>query len=150
VDHHLVILKKPYLDLIVSGRKTIELRLGKGRQGAFGHVHPGDGLFLKVSSGPVLATATVADVKYYEELTPQRIVQIKRQYNSGIVGDAAVWESMMDRRYGFLTWLRDVRRIAPIWIDKKDWRAWVVLSKGKDFGLLSRIGLWETADACDA
>jgi len=24
----------------------------------------------------------------------------------------------------------------PVWIDKKDWRAWVVLSDRKDFGLL--------------
>jgi ASC-1-like (ASCH) protein len=144
VNHHLVILKKPYLNLIVSGRKTIELRLGKGRRGAFGHVYRGDRLFLKVSSGPVCAVATVADVKYYEDLTPQRIVQIRQQYNDRIMGGDAVWESMMDRRYGFLTWLRDVRPITPIQIDKKDWRAWVVLSKGKDFGLLGRTGLWES------
>lgn len=150
MNHHLVILKKQYLDLIVSGQKTIELRLGKGRRGAFGRVQPGDGLFLKVSSGPVCATATAADVKYYEDLTPQRIVQLKQQYNDQIMGGDAVWESMMDRRYGFLTWLRDVRRIAPIRIDKKDWRAWVVLSRGKDFGLLDRTGLWETANARDA
>jgi ASC-1-like (ASCH) protein len=142
VNYHLVILKKPYLDLIVSGRKTIELRLGKGRRGAFGRVQPGDGLFLKVSSGPVRATATVADVKYYEDLTPQQILQIKQQHNDRIMGGDAVWEDMMGRRYGFLTWLRDVRPIAPIWIDKKDWRAWVVLTRGRDFGLLDRVGLW--------
>ena len=150
MNYHLVILKKPYLDLIVSGRKTIELLLSKGRQSAFGRVHPGDRLFLKVSSGPVCAVATVADVRYYEGLTPPQIVQIKRQYNDQIMGGDAIWESVMNRRYGFLTWLRDVQTIDPIRIDKKDWRAWAVLSPGKDFGLLGRAGLWENANACHA
>jgi len=138
VNEHLVILKKPYLDLILSGRKTIESRLTRARGEAFGRVRPGDKLFLKVSAGPVYATATVADVRYYEDLTPQRVAEIKQQYSQQIGGDDAVWESKIDCRYGFLVWLRDVRRIAPIRIQKKDWRAWVVLTPGKDFGLLTR------------
>jgi hypothetical protein len=28
----------------------------------------------------------------------------------------------------------------PVRIDKKDWRAWVVLRPGKDFGLLDAAG----------
>jgi ASC-1-like (ASCH) protein len=141
MNHHLVILKKLYLELIVSGRKTIELRLSTGRSRLFGRVQPGDGLFLKVSAGPVCARATVADVKCYETLTPPRIARIKRQYNDRIMGGDAVWESLMDRKSGLLVWLRDVRRIEPIRIEKKDWRAWVVLNEGKDFGLLDKTGV---------
>ena len=148
MKHHLVILKKPYLDLILSGRKTIELRLSKGRQPAFGRVCPHDRLFLKLSAGSVCGAAAVAHVECYEDLTPQGIVQIKQRYNAEIMASDAVWESVMDRRYGFLVWLRDVRRIPPIRIDKKDWRAWVVLTPGEDFGLLDKAGLWDNADAC--
>jgi ASC-1-like (ASCH) protein len=140
MSDHLVILKRAYLELILSGRKTIELRLSRGRSPLVGRVQPGDGLFLKVSAGPVCAKATVADVRCYETLTPVLIAQIKRQYNDQILGGDAVWESMMDRKSGVLVWLRDVRPIEPIRIEKKDWRAWVVLSKGKDFGLLDRTG----------
>ncbi|OHB66975.1 MAG: hypothetical protein A2Y77_17000 [Planctomycetes bacterium RBG_13_62_9] len=150
MNHHLVILKKPYLELILSGRKTVELRLSKRRQPAFGRVHQGDRLLLKVSSGPVRGAATVADVKFYDDLTPERIVHIRQQYNNEIMGGDAIWQSMMHCRYGFLVRLRDVRRIEPIRIGKKDWRAWVVLKQGKDFGLLDRMRLWETTDACDA
>jgi ASC-1-like (ASCH) protein len=150
VNYHLVILKKPYLELILSGRKTIELRLSKGRQPAFGRVQPGDRLLLKVSSGPVCGAAIVADVRFYDDLTPERIVHIRQQYNNEIMGGDAIWQSLMDCRYGFLVWLRDVRRIEPIRIDKKDWRAWVVLKEGRDFGLLDRMRLWETTDACNA
>ena len=139
MNYHLVILKKPYLDLILSGQKTVESRLTRAKGEAFGRVRPGDTLFLKVSSGPVCALATVAEVKYYEDLTPGRIVEIKEQYNEQIMGGDAVWQSKTDCRYGFLVWLRDVRRIAPIRIEKKDWRAWVVLKPGKDFGLLGTL-----------
>jgi hypothetical protein len=46
---------------------------------------------------------------------------------------------MRDCRSGFLVWLADVRRIEPIRLDKKDWRAWVLLKEGRDFGLLSHV-----------
>jgi ASC-1-like (ASCH) protein len=133
---HLVILKKPYLDLILAGEKTIELRLTRAKRPACGRVLCEDRLFLKQSGGPVCGLATVRDIEYYEDLTPERIMQIKQRHNGQIRGDDAVWESMMDRKSGFLVWLSDVRRIEPVLINKKDWRAWVVLTEGKDFGLL--------------
>jgi len=142
MNTHLVILKKPYLDLILSGVKTIESRLTKGKTAAFGRVQAGDKLFLKASGGPVCATATVAEVQYYPNLTPPQIVEIKQQYGHQIGGSDTVWETLMDRTCGFLVWLGDVRPIEPVRLEKKDWRAWVVLTKEKDFGLL-------TEDAAD-
>jgi hypothetical protein len=140
---HLVILKKPYLDLILGGEKTIELRLTRAKRPACGPVSPGNRLLLKASAGPVCGRATVADVNYYSDLTPERIAEIRRRYGEQIGGDDAVWESMMDCRSGFLVWLADVRRIEPIRIYKKDSRAWVLLKEGRDFGLLSQTQLWE-------
>jgi hypothetical protein len=138
MNYHLVILKKPYLDLIRSGRKTVELRLTRARRVPGPRAMAGDRLFLKGSGGPVCAVATAAEVRYYEDLTPERIAEIWRQYNEQIGGDDAVWQSMMDCRSGFLVWLRDVRPVEPVRIEKKDWRAWVVLTPEKNFGLLNR------------
>lgn len=138
MNHHLVILKKPYLDLILSREKTIESRLTKRKTAAFGRVQAGDKLFLKASGGPVCATATASAVKYYPSLTRSQIVEIKQRYGREIGGSDAVWERLTDRKCGFLVWLSDVRPIAPVRIEKKDWRAWVVLTEEKDFGLLSR------------
>ncbi len=137
MNYHLVILKKPYLDLILSGHKTIESRLTKAKTHAFGRVFPGDKLFLKISAGPVCATATAAEVKYYPSLTPADIAEIKRRYGQDIGGTDALWERMMDRTCGFLVWLTDVQPIEPVRIEKKDWRAWVVLTPEKNFGLLT-------------
>ncbi len=135
-NYHLVILKKPYLDAILEGHKQIESRLTKTRHGAFGRVLVGDTLFLKVSSGPVCATATVTAVKNFENLTPGQIIEIKQPYNHYIKGSDEYWDSKMDCRFGFLAWLGDVKPIEPVRIHKKDWRAWVVLTEKENFGLL--------------
>lgn len=136
-NYHLVILKKPYLDAILSGRKKIESRLTITKRYAFGRVFPGDKLFLKRSSGPVCATVTAAAVKNFQNLTPKQITEIKQKYNHHILGSNEYWQSKGNCKYGFLVWLRDVRAIEPMRINKKDWRAWVVLTEKEDFGLLN-------------
>ncbi len=140
-NYHLVILKKPYLDMILEGRKRIELRLYKTRHPAFGRVFAGDKLFLKISSGPVCATATVEAVKKFEDLTPGRILELKQQYNHDIGGDDEHWRSKMDCKYCILIWLKDVKAIEPVRISKKDWRAWVILTEKKHFGLLKNAAI---------
>jgi len=140
-NYHLVILKKPYLDMILEGRKRIELRLYKTKHPAFGRVFAGDKLFLKISSGPVCATATVEAVKNFENLTPGGILDLKRRYNHDIGGGDEHWQSRMDCKYCLLVWLKDVKTIEPVRISKKDWRAWVVLTEKNDFGLLKNAAI---------
>lgn len=134
-NYHLVILKQPYLKAILEGRKKIELRLTRSRRHGFGHVFTGDKLFIKESSGPVCATAVVEKIKNYQNLTPEKILEIKQQYNQQIGGNDEYWHSKMDSKFAFLVWLKDVKSIEPMRIRKKDWRAWVVLSEKENFGL---------------
>ena len=134
--NHLVILKKPYLDAILAGRKKNESRFTKSRQYACGRVSAGDKLFLKESSGPVCATAMVKAVRKFDNLTPEQIIGIKERYNHHILGSEEYWQSKNDSRFGFLVWLDDVKSTEPVRINKKDWRAWVVLTEKENFGLL--------------
>ena len=136
--YHLIILKKAYLDAILAGRKKIEARFTKTKRHALGKVLSGDKLFLKVSSGPVCATAIVVKVKNFEYLTPKQILELKRKYNHHIGGSDRYWQSKAKCRYGFLVWLKDVKSIKPVQIHKKDWRAWVVLTEKENFGLLKK------------
>lgn len=140
-NSHLVILKKPYLDAILEGRKRIESRIYKAKGHGFGRFFAGDKLFLKLSSGPVCATATVAAVKHFQNLTPEKILELKQRYNGEIDGNDEYWRDKMDCTCGFLVWLKDVGTIEPIMISKKDWRAWVVLTEKENFGL---PGIWES------
>ena len=143
-NYHLVILKKPYLDAILDGRKHVESRINKTKQHAFGRVLTGDILFLKLSSGPVCGMATVEAVKNFENLTPKQITEINEQYNGYIQGSDEYWHSKADCKFGFLVWLKDVRVIEPVRIHKKDWRAWVVLTEKENFGLLK---IWAAKNA---
>ena len=135
-NYHLVILKRPYVEAILTGRKKVESRFSKSRCPPFAQVKVGDKLFLKESSGPVCATATVAQVRHFENLSRHQISQIKERYDHLICGSDEYWQSKADCALGVLLWLVDVCKIEPVRIAKKDWRAWVVLTEKKHFGLL--------------
>jgi len=137
MNYHLVILKKPYLDAILAGRKTVESRFYRTKHRWLSQISAGDKLFLKASSGPVMATATVAEVRYFDNLTPQQIAELKKQYNQQICGDEQYWQEKVNSRFGILCWLKDVRPITPRFIHKADWRDWVVLTKTEHFGLIN-------------
>jgi ASC-1-like (ASCH) protein len=137
MNYHLAILKKPYLDSILNGRKTIESRFYQTKHKWLAQVSSGDKLFLKASSGPVMATAAIAAVKYFDNLTAQQIADLKKQYNQHILGDNLYWQEKKNARFGILCWLKDVKPIAPRFISKADWRAWVVLTQNEHFGLLT-------------
>lgn len=137
MNNHLVILKKPYLDAILAGRKTVESRFYKTRQYWLSRVAAGDKLFLKDSSGPVRATAVVTEVKIFDNLTGPQIAELKQQYNQVIVGDDLYWREKSNSQFGILVWLKDVKAITPRFIKKADWRAWVVLSRDESFGLIN-------------
>ncbi len=136
MNHHLAILKKQYLDAILAGRKTIESRFYQTKQKWLSQVNAGDKIFLKASSGPVMATAIVDKVKCFENLTAGQIAQMQKQYNQQILGDEQYWREKAKSRYGALVWLKDVQPIPHLSIKKFDWRAWVVLTPKKNFGLL--------------
>ncbi len=138
-NYHLAILKKEYLDKILAGSKKIELRLTKTAVLPFGCAAAGDTLFLKESSGPVCAVAQVFAVKEFNDLTPTKIIQLKKQYNNLICGADAYWQFKSDSQFAVLLWLKNIRSIASVRIYKKDWRAWVVLKKPNDYGLIDRL-----------
>lgn len=136
INFHLVILKKLYLEAILQGQKRLEARLTKTKRPFFGNVHTGDILFLKQSSGYVCAKAKVEKALHLENLTPEKIQSLKDQYNGQILAEDSFWNERMHSKYGLLVWLKDVEAIEPVRIAKRDWRAWVVLTKTKNFGLI--------------
>jgi ASC-1-like (ASCH) protein len=137
-NYHLAILKKPYLNAILTGRKTIESRFTRARHTFISQVRQGDTLFLKVSSGPVCGRASVAAVKHFEDLTPAKMAEIESRYNKHILGNREYWRGKSESKYGFLAWLEEVQPIRPIEITKRDWRSWVVLTEEENFGLLKK------------
>jgi ASC-1-like (ASCH) protein len=132
---HLAILKRPYLNAVLDGKKTIEARLTKTKRQPFGQIDVGDFVYLKRASGPICATAKVSAVKIYENLSRLEISKIKKLYNKQICGNQSYWQSKSDSRYALLIWFEDVKEISSVNISKKDQRAWVILRKDLNYGL---------------
>ena len=82
----------------------------------------------------------------YKDLTPVKINQLKAMYNHVVWGTDDYWEMKSESKYAVFVWLKNVKRINPIIIEKKDWRAWVVLREEKDFGLLSSSDIVDQPD----
>jgi ASC-1-like (ASCH) protein len=135
VRSHLVVLKREYLEGLLGGEKRIEARLTKTRRAPFGRIGRGDRLFFKVSSGLVLARGEVGRVLEFENLDGEGVAKLRGEYDGDIRGSDEYWADKRDSKWAVLVWVENVEAIGPMRIDKKDWRAWVVLSEKENFGL---------------
>lgn len=109
---HVAIIHPEYLELILGGRKRVEVRLSRNRCTPFGRVAPGDLVYFKARSGGFGARATVDGVDEFEDLTPLLVAMVFRRYNALACGDAACWLSKQHARFGTIVHLASVRSTA--------------------------------------
>lgn len=130
---HVAIIQRPYDQLILEGRKTIECRLTRQRRPPFGAVVPGERLYLKRSGGSFFGVAVADRVWMSDSLTPRAVRELKERYNERIHGADEYWKQRETARYGTLIWLRQVVpcTVAPPYRPQK-MRAWYVLDDGAD------------------
>lgn len=129
MSHHLVILKKIYLDRILLGTKTTECRLSETRRAPFQKVCRGDTLWLKQSGGAIRGKARVRSVRYIHPISKTTLVTILKKHRKTIQVDRQFLKRHSKVRYGSLIHLSYVRIIKPILIQKNNQLAWVVLSE---------------------
>jgi len=139
---HIAVLKKKYLDMILNGSKTVEVRLLKTRRPPYGVVCIDDIVLLKESGGLVLGHARVADVRYYAKQDGVDFAQILKRYSDCIGGDITDYlKSKQDSKYMALIFLSDIKRYRKgIGIEKKDRRSWVVVGWLLDGKNVKKIG----------
>lgn len=108
---HVVILHDQYLQAILDGRKTIEMRLTITNRVPYESVEVGERLYFKRSGGPFRGTGLVDHVMFMGDLTPRDISRIRRDYNEWIGGSGDFWISRRAARFCTLIWVRDVEPI---------------------------------------
>ena len=130
---HVAILKKPYIDLVVDGQKTVESRLTQNALPPYRMIQLGERIYFKESCGPFRAMGVADTVEFHEGLTPSEVNAIRRKWNDRICGDDAYWKLKANRRYASLISLRDVEPIdfAPRFT-KSNGLAWFVLDETCD------------------
>lgn len=106
---HVAILRPPYPQLILDGRKTIESRLTKADLVPFNAISPGERIFIKQTSGPFIATAIAGDVHFFDKLTRDKIAALKARFNDRVCGDDAFWQWKRDSNFATFIELKDVQ-----------------------------------------
>lgn len=96
---HVAVVKCNYIELILAGKKTAELRLTRSRGAPHGRVVAGDRLYFKQSSGPVRATAVVSRVESFEDLTPELVERLDRDTAETVRGAPEFFAERRDARY---------------------------------------------------
>lgn len=125
---HIVILKKKYFDMILSGKKTIESRFSLNKSAPYGKVNVGDELLLKVTGGDVTAVAKVKAVEYYE-LYPELVNKIRVRYGKEIGSTKlSEWMDTMTKNYCTLVWFEDVKQIDPISVKRSCGSGWIIIN----------------------
>ncbi len=128
--HHLVIVREPYLKLLLSGKKKIECRLSTNRQPPYMAVTPGDLLWLKLPSRAIRAVATVGEVQFRTARCGAELTRWVRRFQKHIRAEDSFFDGADDRaRYASLIGIESVIAIGPMPLYKTDQRAWVVLDK---------------------
>jgi hypothetical protein len=126
---HVAILRRPYLDLILAGRKTIESRLTQTAMPPFGAIVPGERVFLKVSAGPFMATALATHVECHDGLTPAKVDSLRRRLDTAVCGGHAYWHSKRFSRYATFVTLGEVEPIDVGPAYPKSMKAWHVVDE---------------------
>jgi hypothetical protein len=112
--NHLVILRQPYLDLILAGVKTVESRLSCRRHPAAGRCRPGDVLYLKQAGGDVRARATVARVVEVNDIPPGGVAALAEEWGERVAGtgpDDPYWRAKRHARHALFIELANVEPV---------------------------------------
>ena len=125
---HLAILRQTFLNMILSGEKTIESRWSMHKIAPYNKLSIGDEILLKETSKDVIATAKVKDFKYFE-LTPKIADEIKQKYDKEIgVYKFENWENYRNKKYCTLIWLENVEKVKPFKVKRSNGAGWIVIN----------------------
>lgn len=127
---HLAIFLKGVAEKILSGEKSIELRLTQSRLPPYGVIAKNDEIYLKNAGGLILGKVKVDNVLFYDHLTVEMIASIRREYQDAVRMDNLFWENKKNARYATIIFLEKPERfLAPIAFKKHDRRSWLILQE---------------------
>ena len=128
--HHLVVLHRCYLELVLHRQKTVELRCSLHKRAPFERVSPGDVLWFKLASGSVYGRATVTKTRFVTR-SRGRFALDSLGPSRADIGPLGVDFVRRLRRSRFITLVGfgPLTRFEPFEISKRNRLAWVILTK---------------------
>jgi hypothetical protein len=126
---HLAVMVEPFLQFVLSGRKTVESRFSVNRCAPYGQVEDGDVILLKRTGGPIVGLCQVSE-RWLYQLDPGSWDFIREKFAKALCADSSgFWKDRENALFATLMRVRNVRKIAPVKIEKRDRRGWVVLQR---------------------
>jgi ASC-1-like (ASCH) protein len=127
-SHIAIMSHRSLLDKIFAGEKTIESRFSRVKSPPFGQITAGDKVYFKLSGGPVVGYARVAQVEEFENLTPQQIENLTTKYRGELALSEDFLARKMESKFASLLFLEDVAACEP-WNYKQEGRSgWIILA----------------------
>jgi ASC-1-like (ASCH) protein len=135
---HVAIMKKSwrFVEMILSGDKTIESRWYMTRRAPWGMIKKGETIYFRNSGEPVIVKAIVKDIVSFSDLTPLKVKSILEKYGTliGIDDDQlpSYFKLFRNKKYCILLFLEKVEKTKPFAVDKKGFgnmAAWISVPK---------------------
>jgi adenylylsulfate kinase-like enzyme len=124
---HLAVMSGPYLDYVLSGRKTVESRITKNRIAPYGVIGPGDFILFKQSSGPVRAVGLVREALSAEAGDIGELKSLTEPFATGLAYDPGYLDEKTGARYCTLVFLSSAISTPDIPFTKRDRQTWVTV-----------------------
>lgn len=124
---HLAVFVEPYLDFVLSGKKTVESRFSMVRFPPYGRVARGDLVLLKESGGPVVGVCEIGAAWFYK-LDQDSWKTIRHEFSRALCAeDPSFWRNRKSAEFATLMYVARAKRIPPVDWPKRDRRGWVVV-----------------------
>lgn len=128
---HLAIFSEPKtIEKILQGNKTIEGRFSRKKNLPYAKIKKGDEIYLKESGGKILGKAMVDNVLFYDNLTPEILGKLRREYANELCMSDDFWEKHARSKYVTLIFIKKAEEfISSVKYRKRDRRSWLIIEK---------------------
>lgn len=135
---HLAIMKKGYIEKILSGEKKIESRFSVNRVTSYQKIAPGDKVYMQEVGKEVTAVFEVKSVLFYNQLSERKVEELHAQYGKAICADEDFWEKKRGAQYATLIEIKAPRLITPFKVEKRDRSAFKTVESVREDLVLNR------------
>jgi len=123
---HLAIFSSGYISKIFTGKKTYDGRFSKIRCMPFETIEKGDLVLMKKSGGPIVGYFVAGEVKFFKDLTQNKLEKIIHKYLDQLVLTDTFWELKKNSKYlSLIEITRPTKFRIPVLVKKKSLSGWV-------------------------
>jgi len=118
------------IEKILKKEKLIDSRFSRKKSLPYGQIKKGDEIYLKISGGPIVGRAVVDNVLFYENLTPEMLGKLRREYSKDLAMEDNFWLKIGKCKCVSLIFLKNAGRfVSSVKFKKHDRRSWVILER---------------------